>query len=130
MCEIDEMLVEDFIGAITHQQVAKGSGPVLFLFHGGPRLFGDGLEVFFSELIGFHGRCKFFVNALNLMKSWADATSRGGFCHAGGITQKHDSVFDRVLDHAGGNGATVSCNFLGVLKSVFPERVVHQILIA
>ena len=25
VCEIDEMLVEDFIGAITHQQVSKGS---------------------------------------------------------------------------------------------------------
>ena len=51
VCEIDEMLVEDFIGAITHQQVSKGSGSVLFLFHNAPRLFGDGLEVFFRELI-------------------------------------------------------------------------------
>jgi len=130
MSKSPEVLVQCLVRAVAYQQVAQSPCSILFPFHSIPWLLCDVLEIGFSKLVFQNGFNQWVKDALDLMESRSNASSSGRLCHSSGVPKQHDPVFDIPFHHAGGYWTAIAGHFGYVFKSVFPQWVVNEILVA
>ena len=100
MCEIEKMLVQNFVSAIANQEIAQGPCSVLLFLHGIPWLLCDDFEIVLTQTIRFNGLGKGFMNALNLMETRTDATASCRFGHPCSVSEQNDPVLDWLSHHS------------------------------